>query len=194
VERRERFALYEKLYFHELDRREKINARLALPFAVLVATASLLSFMLNSGTKPEAGSYELSFWVLFLSACSALAIGAWFFREAWFGHTDKLLPTASDIESYYEELLKTYEDYEKSNELVNSAFESFLFTHYAQFSSENAINNDQRSYNIYRSTVSLTVSVLLSFAASVPFFLAKQEMTNDQTRSAAAAAPPTAKP
>lgn len=194
MERKERFALYEKLYFNELDRREKISTRLALPFAVLVATASLLSFMLNSGTMPKDGNYGISFWVLFLSACSALAIGAWFFRKAWFGHTDKLLPTASDIEAYYEELLKTYMGYEKSDELVKSAFDSFLFSHYAQFSSENAINNDQRSYNIYRSTVSLTVSVLLSFAASVPFFLAKQEVPNDQTRSSASATTSTSRP
>jgi hypothetical protein len=194
MERKERFALYEKLYFNELDRREKISTRLALPFAVLVATASLLSFMLNSGTMPKDGNYGISFWVLFLSACSTLAIGAWFFRKAWFGHTDKLLPTASDIEAYYEELLKTYMGYEKSDELVKSAFDSFLFSHYAQFSSENAINNDQRSYNIYRSTVSLTVSVLLSFAASVPFFLAKQEVPNDQTRSSASATTSTSRP
>ena len=181
-----RFALYEKLYFHELERREKISARLALPFAVLVATSGLLSFMLNAGAKPEHGSYATSFWLLFLGACLALAVGAWFFRKAWFGHTDKLLPTASAIEGYYEELVKTYDGYEQADELVNNAFQTFLFTRYAQFSSENAINNDERSYNIYRATVSLTISELLAFAASLPFFLAQQDGTHDQTRPAAA--------
>lgn len=188
-----RFALYEKLYFHELDRREKISARLALPFAVLVATSGLLSFLLNAGAKPEHGSYATFFWALFFAACMALAAGAWFFRKAWFGHTDKLLPTASAIEGYYEELLKTYDEYERVDELVSNAFQNFLFTHYAQFSSENAINNDERSYNIYRATVSLTISVLLAFAASIPFFLAQQEGTHDQTKPAATTASATSR-
>lgn len=183
MERKARFALYEKLYFHEIDRREKISARLALPFAVLVAIGSLLSFMLNSGAMQFSGHVEIVFWCLFTGACVALAAGAWFFRLAWFGHTDRLLPTAGDIEAYYEKLSETYKEYEQNEALVESAFENFLFSHYAQFSSENAINNDKRSYNIYRATVSLTIAVLLSFGASVPFVVKKQEINNDPHRS-----------
>ena len=42
------FLFYEKLYFQELDRREKLSARLNVPLAVMVATVGFLSFMLNN--------------------------------------------------------------------------------------------------------------------------------------------------
>lgn len=42
------FAFYEKLYFQELERREKLSARLNVPLAILVAVIGFLSFMLNS--------------------------------------------------------------------------------------------------------------------------------------------------
>lgn len=189
----ERFKLYEKLYFLELDRREKINSRLALPFGVIVATVGLLSFMLNSGEKPECQPYVALFWLLFVASAVALAFGAWFFRKAWFGDTDKLLPTASLIEDYYRELVTTYEKCDDHEKLVNSVFEEFLFNYFARCSSEYAINNDQRSYNIYRATVSLTVSVLLAFFAALPFFIGNQlceESRNDQTGAASTSAAP----
>jgi hypothetical protein len=188
---KERFKLYERLYFNELERREKISARLALPFAVLVATAGLLSFMLNSADKPVGQPWFSIFWVLFAASAIALAAGAWFFRQAWFGHTDKLLPTAGHMEAYHRELRETYAEFDDRDDLVENGFRSFLFDYYAQYSSENAINNDRRSYNIYRATVSLTVSVLLAFAATLPFFVGNHfvgEKGHDATRTAAPAA------
>lgn len=124
---------------------------------------------------------------------TTLAFGAWFFRKAWFGHSDKLLPTAGHIEGYYRELVKTYHEYDDHEQLVNTTFEDFLFNYFAQYSSENAINNDQRSYDIYRATVSLTVSVLLAFAAALPFFIGNQfdeESRNVQTRATSTSTAP----
>lgn len=175
MNRDDRHQLYEKLYFHELDRRDKISSRLSLPFAVIVATVGLQSFMLNAAAKPYDELLSSAFWALFISSVVALAAGVWFFRKAWFGHTDKLLPTASAIEAYQAELIKTYKDYQDQDSLVSNHFDDFLFDYYMQFSSDNAINNDRRSYNIYRSTVALTTAILLAFAAVVPFFIGNLE-------------------
>lgn len=139
-----RRQLYEKLYFHELDRREKIGARLTLPFGAILATAGLLSFMLNVAARPSLG---FAFWLLFSGPVVALLIGAWFFRLAWFGHTDKLLPTADEIEKYHARLTTMYRDYDEGDALVKQYFDKFLFDYYVRDSSVNAINNDRRSYN-----------------------------------------------
>ena len=167
----ERFQLYEKLYFHELERREKISARLSLPIAATVANVGLLSFMLNSAGRPQGNFYSVSFWFLFCASSVALLAGAWFFRKAWFGHTDKLLPTADQIEIYHADLVRTYEEFENSEDLVKKHFNDFLFDYYKRFSSANAINNDQRSYDIYRANAALTVAVLLALASAIPFYV-----------------------
>ena len=166
-----RFALYEKLYFHEFERIERVSARLSLPFTVILAVIAFLSFMLNSETKPIDNSLSTTFWILFLLSSASLCLGAWFFRMAWFGHSDKLLPVARTIEDYYLELENTYKEYDEGEKLTNEYFDDFLFDYYAQFASENAINNDRRSFNIYRSIVALMLSVFLAFAAAIPFYL-----------------------
>jgi len=178
------------MYFRELERIEKISARLALPFGVLLAVAALLSFLLNSANKPTEAPWHGLFWTFFALSCISLAVGAWFFRMAWFGHLDKLMPTAAAIEDYYETLTKTYEEFEDAADLTDKAFASFLFDYYQWFASENAINNDRRSYNIYRALVTFTLAVFFSLISAVPFYvgtLTVEDSQHDQENSAAAA-------
>lgn len=191
MNRKDRFSLYERLYFHELERIEKVSARLSLPFTVILAVMAFLSFMLNSDTKPNAGNLSVIFWGLFSLSSLSLLVGAWFFRMAWFGHTDKLLPVARTIEDYYVELENTYRKFDEGEKLTNEYFDDFLFDYYAQFASENAIHNDRRSFNIYRSIVALMFSVFLAFAAAVPFYL-NDTMDNQHDKTSAATASPKA--
>jgi hypothetical protein len=163
----DRTALYEKLYFHELERREKISARLALPFAAILATVGLLSFMLNAEGRPF--NHPL-FWLAFAASSAALFAGAWFFRLAWFGHDDKLLSTADEIEKYHAKLVAIYSPYPEADQLVKKYFGDFLFDYYKRDSSANAVNNDRRAYDIYRANVALTMAILLAFITAIPFY------------------------
>ena len=184
----QRLKLYEKLYFREIERIEKISARLALPFAALLSVATILAFMLNAKIKPESEPEHCVFWVFFSGASLSLVCGAWFLRKAWFGHFDKLLPTADSIEKYYLEICDTYKEYEDSENLIESAFGEFLFEYYKRFSSENAINNDKRSYNIYRSLVAFTVTLLLAGFAAIPFYFGTSKLKEiDNVRETATA-------
>lgn len=164
-----RGSLYEKLYFTELDRRERISGRLALPFAVIVAAVGLLSYLFHAPAKPTAVPWSVVFWTLYSASAIALLIGAWFFRKAWFGHEDMLLPTAGHIEEYHRQLVDTYTGYENCDDLVDTYFKGFLINYYIECSSANAIINDRRSFHMYRATASLTAAVLLAFGAIVPF-------------------------
>ena len=192
--RDERFKLYENLYFQEIERREKISARLSLPLAAILANVGLLSFMLNSADRPHSQLSGTFFWLLFCASSIALLLGAWFFRKAWFGHTDKLLPTASQIELYHEKLVLTYQDFDNSDDLVKEHFGNFLFDYYKRFSSTNATNNDQRSYNIYRANAALTVAVLLALATAVPFYVSRSAVEPSNSSEIAAMTEPKAPP
>jgi len=165
------FQLYEKLYFHELDRREKLSARLNMPLVVLVAVTGFFSFMLQNLPESLEGWFSLAFWTLYISATLAAATAAWFFRKAWFGHTDKLLPTANETEAYRRKCIDLYAEYHECEKLVEQAMKQYLSDSYMRFSTENTINNDSRAYNLYRATASVTAAVLLAFAAFLPFFL-----------------------
>ena len=184
------FLLYEKLYFQELDRREKLSARLNLPLAVLVAVIGFLSFMLNNAPRDIETIGHLIFWVGFVAACAATVVGAWFFKASWFGHTDKLLPTANETENYRQTLIKLYEKYEEKDALVEAALKTYLYDYYMKFSSENTTNNDARAYHLYLATYAITVAVLLAFIAFIPYFLSNHEGSpNDKQTITAPSAP-----
>ena len=177
------FVLYEKLYFQELDRREKLSSRLNVPLAVLVATIGFLSFMLNSAPNQSEGAAQILFWFFFVCACIAVSIGTWFFKSSWFGHTDKLLPTANETEAYRQTLIEFYEEFDEKKKLVEDALRKYLYDYYKQFSSQNTTNNDARSYHLYLATYAITVSVFLAFLAFIPYFFVKHERANNDEQA-----------
>lgn len=187
------FTFYEKLYFQEMDRREKLSARLNIPLAILVADIGFLSFMLNGTAVSISGWHSFFFWIFFVSACGATAVGAWFFKASWFGHTDKLLPTANETEIYREKLLDLYKDYDEKEQWVEESLKQYLYDYYRQFSSINTVNNDRRSYSLYCATYAITVAVLLTFSAFIPYFFVKQEGLKNGNQTATAATTSTEK-
>lgn len=50
-----RFAFYEKIYFYELERKEKLISRLNLPLAILGVLLTFLSYMLAKPPSSEDG-------------------------------------------------------------------------------------------------------------------------------------------
>lgn len=189
------FLLYEKLYFQELERREKLSARLNVPLAILVAVFGFLSFMLNKAPIAILGWSSFLFWAFFLLASCAAAVGAWFFKASWFGHTDKLLPTATETEAYRSELISFYNDFDEKEQLVESSLQKYLYDYYQQFSSENTVNNDARAYHLYQATYAITVAVVLAFSAFIPYFFVQQEglKNGNQTTTTATTTTPSAK-
>jgi len=163
------FKLYEKQYYHEIEVRDKLNARLQIPLAVLVATIGFLGFMLQNKSPDVSGFGVALFWVAYGVSLVGVVFSVVFFRKSWFGHTDKLLPTAIETENYRQQLIDLYEPYESKDELVEEGLKKYLFNYYVEFSSQNTINNDSRSYNLYKMTVSLTTSAIFAFIAFVPY-------------------------
>ena len=109
----EQFKLYEKQYYHEIEMREKLNSRLQMPFAVLVVVAGFLGYMLQNASTGDIGIGVIAFWGFWSLAILALASGIWFFKKSWFGHTDKLLPTAEASANYHQQLVDTYQDFDE---------------------------------------------------------------------------------
>jgi len=167
----ELFKFYESQYHFEDGRRDKINARLQIPFAIIVAIAGLLAFMLQNVNHYSDGAGVVMFWLLFGCATAALCFAIYYFRLSWFGHTDKLIPTPQALDEYRALLIDYYSDQDNSNELTEKKLKETLFNYYIEFTSTNATNNDRRSYNIYRTTVSLTIAAILAFVAYVPFYM-----------------------
>lgn len=165
------FILYQKQYYHEIEIRDKLNSRLQIPLAVLVAILGLLGLMLQNLSLKAEGIGFYIFVVFFILAGISTVLSIVFFRKSWFGHTDKLLPTAQNSEDYRKELIELYKAYDDHEKLVDEAMKKYLFDYYVEFSSLNTINNDSRSYHLYKTTVALTVATICTFLAFIPYQL-----------------------
>jgi hypothetical protein len=179
----ERIELYEKLYFHELDRRDKINERLSTPVGALVATTGIVTYLLNGNARISDQTYLVLFWLFLVAAVCALLAGGWYFRNAWFGHTDRHVATAAEIEDYHSKLEATYKDQPDAAALVDGHFEDFLLDTYRRSATTNATNNDQRSTALYYAGIWLTSAVVLSLLSTIPYYLGKAP-ENDREKAA----------
>lgn len=168
-----RLELYEKLYFHELDRRDKIASRLSTPLGALIGAIGIVAFLLNSNSKIPSEVLRSAFWLIIVAAIVTLLVGGWYFRKAWFGHTDRHVATAEQIDDYHSKLEQQYRDQPDAASLVESHFEQYLLDTYRRSATTNAINNDQRSSALYRAGCWLTSAVVLALLSTIPFYVGK---------------------
>ncbi|ELJ8717805.1 hypothetical protein RUK98_003518 [Vibrio cholerae] len=158
-----RVEYYEKCYLFELDRREKLNARLNVPMGVIVANFGLIGYLLKTPSIEFLKIYTIA---LVLSVF-ALFVGCYHFKNCWSGMTDKFMPTLEEIETYHSVLVDHYDGCNNSEELVKVAFYDFLLISYAEYGTFNAKNNDFRSTQLYKSVRAISVSLALSFGVTL---------------------------
>ena len=170
MQKSERVELYEKFYFHELDRRDKIASRLSTPLGALIGTAGILAFLLNSSPQFKDHSVQAIFWLAIASATITLLIGGWYFRKAWFGHADRHVATAADIDAYHVQLETQYKDEPGQ---IEDDFSQFLLDTYRRSATTNAQNNDKRSIALYRAGCWLTSAIILALLSTIPYYFGR---------------------
>lgn len=152
---------YEKLYFHELDSREKLTARLRLLLAILTALLAAFAYVLSKTTfQSQAGPFASAVFLISLASSAVLlCVAATFFIKALWGHSYECLPLASKIEEYRLLLTETYKDYTNGDRLSADYQKKFLVRYFAECASLNASVNEKR-YGLIHDCLSYTVCAL----------------------------------
>ena len=158
MNKEELYKFYEKLYFHEIDSREKINSRLQIVLAIIVGQISIVGYILKSFDK-----YEFSF-IVFLLGVTLVFLGLAIMRFvfSWYNYEYEFLPTAKDTEDYRDTLLDTYKDFDNCDYLVEDALKNYIYNYFIECSTRNTLNNDTRSVNLHKTASNLIISFCLS--------------------------------
>ncbi len=160
MDKKRLFDYYEKYYFHEIDYRDKITARLQLPLAIFLSFISLLGYMIKNINFGCNKVCLIMFIIFFVLSSILIIMGIIFFIKAFYGHTYEFMPTANETEKYRKELDSTYEGYENTAELSKKYLESYIYQYYHECSSANSKVNDLRSENIHRANTLIILTVL----------------------------------
>ncbi|RFC34519.1 MAG: hypothetical protein DID91_2727702655 [Candidatus Nitrotoga sp. MKT] len=155
------FGLYEKLYFHEIEVREKLGGRLQTPMAIIVSLIGVLAYLLQNFDKDHISTFAALFIFLLTLSSLALVAAMCFFVCSWYGHTYAFLPSAEETEKYRQLLQKTYKQYKNGNTLAETYLNDYLCTKYIALATQNTQCNDKRSLNIHRTNGTLIVAVIL---------------------------------
>ncbi|ADQ84699.1 conserved hypothetical protein [Methylovorus sp. MP688] len=148
------FEFYEKLYFHEMEVRERIVTRLQMPFAILLSILSLYAYMLQ-GVSIAPNVSVAFFGIYALVSIGLFAKSVFHFIRAFHGSQYELIPTAKESEQYRATLTQQYKSYdgtdgyEDCDTLVSKYFDAYLFERYVRASTNNGEANDRRAAHIH---------------------------------------------
>lgn len=171
------FELYEKLYFHEIEAREKIAARLQIPLAILLSIISVYALFFRGLYLDfkSWSSFDLFFAIFMFVSVILFCLSSYFFIRAFYGHTYEFLPLAKDSEKYRQDLVETYKSYGNCDQLVKHYFKEYIFTYYSDCASKNASINDKRSERLHKCNTFIILNSIPLVLAFIFFTFATLE-------------------
>lgn len=171
MDKKLRYELYVKAYYAELERREKLYARLSLPFGVMVAVFGFLSYTFKLSLTGFSLCEQIVFYGLFMFGTIALVSACFHFKQSWSKDADMFMPTSNLSEDYYQCLVNTYSEYDNCEKLIEDAFIQYQLDACCKCSRHNAETNDYRSTQIYKMARALTIAIIFSFLTIVTYQL-----------------------
>lgn len=171
----ETISFYERIYFLEIEMREKIVARMQVPLAVLVPLLGVHAFFVGSADKSRLDWSGFFFWLsLLISLFWTLRSGHLFF-QVLSGHTYRFIPFLHELERYrkncIEEFKRNPEADKWLNEWVSMTCKSHLTQHYILCASHNSQLNADRSNRSWKAHTLLLRGALGTGLAALLFLV-----------------------
>ena len=129
----EKFQLLEKMYFHELERKQQLESSTSLPIGVVVACYGLLGYFFThyrfEGTKYYGSRVaEVLFEMATLVSVSLLALATYWCIRVVMGSTYEYLPGSQTLHNYVQGLERWHKNNRTRNPtaVAKAEFQEFL--------------------------------------------------------------------
>lgn len=175
-------TLYEKLYFNEIEMREKLYARSQLPLAVLVVLVGLVIYVFKNMSLNQYDTLSLIFFTFFLAALVALVFAVYCFVRSWHGYKYKFLPSTSELEAYRKKIYNLYSPYPERETWVSETMQDTLIEYYTDYTAVNEVNNEKRSAYLYKTSKYLIIAFCCSVVAMPCFYFSPCNGNKDNFR------------
>lgn len=163
---------YEKLYFHEVESREKIHARLQLPLTLLLAVIGTVVFLFQNFDY-QAGLWNaqrVTFVFFFCSGIVSLVVAMVCFVNALYNNAYYFLPDSKKTAEYKMLLEETYGEFDNREQLVSNALDKYLTDYYVEYAAFNTQINDRRSAYIHLCNGGIILAASLFILAYLAFY------------------------
>tara|TARA_R110001583_G_scaffold187532_1_gene348927 strand:- start:2916 stop:3644 length:729 start_codon:yes stop_codon:yes gene_type:complete len=190
---KERSDFYEKIYFYDLDLRDKLEGRLKIPMTLFALLTAMMVYLINEAVVKKSFIPSISFYFLFFTACLSFLISVFYFIKSWYGYKYKLIPNSVVLENYFIDIQNHYKKIEFENhfldiqkpytktdetqpsEWTKEAFQVYLLNSFRDYGSHNTVNNDKKSFNLHRSITFILIAFALLTFSFFPYY--QQQLT-----------------
>ena len=174
------FSLYRDLYFHEMERRDRLNSNLNFPVG-LITLLSGAALVFYKAAEFEHSIFDKTLLALLAVTAFCLVTASYFLIRVYWGHGYMHMPYAEDLHSYKRELKDHYISQKETGEEseAKSQFElaSYVEGEFSKNAKFNAVVNDTKSAFLFKANAFIISSIVV-LTLSVPFYLyAESEKT-----------------
>lgn len=193
MEAKERRDFYEKLYFHEIEVRGKVEARLQVPLTLFAIVFAMFGYLGNDVIVLEKHPMNEFFWIPFGFSVLSFIVSVFFFVLAWHWSTRyRLLATAAKLEEYYHQTLEKYikDDPAKARQWTKEAYSEYMLNTLKSCATANSVTNVKRAFFIYCCNTALLFSAVLAVFCFYPYYDAIHQANQEIVEMTERPAPP----
>lgn len=155
--------LYKELYFHEMERRDRLNSGLSFPVG-LVALLTGAALVMFRAAESSVSDWDRVLVILLSVVALTLAVAAFFLIRMYWGHEYSHMPFAEDLLNYTENLCGHYKgqgvssvNASKFAKAKSLAYVEQQFSKNAKF---NAKINDKKSKFLFLANAFVIASIV----------------------------------
>lgn len=163
---------YQRLYFHEIEARERIHARLQIPLTLLLAVLGAVVFLFQNFDY-QAGRWtalRAMFVFFFCFGVIGLTLGILWFVNALYNNSYWFLPDSNTTATYRQRLTETYSAWDGREQLIADAMDAYLMRYFVEYAAFNARVNDRRSAFIHLCNGAIIGAAVLFIFAYLSFY------------------------
>jgi len=168
--------LYKELYFHEMERRDRLNSGLSFPVG-LVALLTGAALVMFRAAESSVSDWDKALIILLAVAALSLVLASFFLIRVYWGHEYSHIPFAEDLLNYTSSLCEHYKRQGVST--VNASkfakAKSMIYVE-QQFSKNakfNAQVNDKKSKFLFLAN-SFVIASIVFLGLSSPIYIYTQ--------------------
>ena len=172
------FQFFEKIYFHELERKQQLEHNATLPTGAIVAAFGLLGYFFThfhfGGSDYRLSKIvELIFLISSIASFSLLCFATRWCIKTVTGSAYEYLPGATTLHSYLAQLETWYRAKRARNprKMAERDFQSFLLDKLAKCSQRNWQTNLVRSEELFRTKKFIVYSLVTLAISAITYYI-----------------------
>lgn len=167
----ERDAFYEKMYFHEIAERERLDDRFRTLLTIVAIVFSMIGYLFNSVVIVKEVGTPALFWLVYGIAVASFMAAITCYIKAWHSQPYNNFPLLTDIEQYVDQIREHYQlltDERTAMQWTEQAFSDYMRQSFIDHASFNACANDNKRFWLYYGNSFVICAFVFSVMAFFP--------------------------